>query len=519
MISLKNELTTGFVVGLIVLTVASVASVLVPEFTKIEEEEPPTSWEMYEENEVSRPMDENLEGEIYENTVETIPSLGLNYFERQDIFELPLIGATGYASVTLDLCETTRGEVMQQIPEGKGFLILGEADVWLKINYRGAIGFVHANHCMINLPDVLPSAIYKNTNGTSSMFRSSFVDLPNVTGKKLYDSLYYNERLGKEEYMMPVLYQTAKKIALAQRAAMENGETLIIYELFRPVEVEELLVTSLSALSRMNATVLEGLNKEPFSLSWFASANGGNHQKGMAIDVSLGRVIRTEEKFTGDYVYTDVVYYEEYQMQTPIHELSYHSASMTKEWIYPEGWTGATLGVQRSPYGGEITFATLTEQEEMEMETTMDTPEMNLPETLPPVYTPDLETIPQEETQEENQEIEEEILEETPLEEVDEQEEELEEESWEEEYQEEYQEAEPVPPVEAVPYLSEAWSRATTMTEDALRLQQYFRNVGMEPMATEWWHFDDFNSGGSEENKGKYTMDGIYSVAPRVSGV
>lgn len=554
MISLKNELTTGFVVGLIVLTVVTVVGVVLPEVTpntEPEEDTPPSSsWELLEEESAYRPVDEDIQEGTYEE--EGIKSLSINYLDIQNTFELPLSGATGYASVTLELMETTRGEVMQEIPAGKGFVILEEADVWWKINYRGAVGFVYANHCMINLPDVLPSVVYKNTNGSSAIFRSSFIDLPDVTGEKLYDSLFYNERLGKEEYMMPVLYQTAKKIALVQKAALANGETLIIYELFRPAEAQTMVVNSLTALSRVNATVQEGVTKSPFSLTWFINTGVSNHQKGFAIDASLGRVTGTEVKNTGDYAYTDVVYYEEYQMQTPMHELSYHSASMTKEWIYPEGSSSSTLGVQRSPFA----VATLSEEVEdpatetapepvpdpvpetvpdvvpepvpdtvPDVETEIvpqtDTPEMSLPETLPPEYDPDFVVAPEEVPEEAIPEEESPDSGESSVEPSDE-------ESWQESWEEEVLESESSPeeeeeegdeagtPTTPQPYLSSTWTPAPTMTVEATRLQNYFKEVGMTPIASEWWHFDDFNSGGSEDNKGRYTMDGIFSVEPWV---
>ena len=38
---------------------------------------------------------------------------------------------------------------------------------------------------MINLPDIIPSIIYDDTNSYSSLFKSSGIDIPNVTGKKL----------------------------------------------------------------------------------------------------------------------------------------------------------------------------------------------------------------------------------------------------------------------------------------------------------------------------------------------
>ena len=45
------------------------------------------------------------------------------------------------------------------------------------------------------------------------MFVSAGKDIPGITGQKLYDSRMLNERLEDNEYLVPVLYAMAKKIA------------------------------------------------------------------------------------------------------------------------------------------------------------------------------------------------------------------------------------------------------------------------------------------------------------------
>ena len=93
---------------------------------------------------------------------------------------------------------------------------------------------------------------------------------------------------------MPVLYPMAKKVFTRRsRLALENGETLVLYEAYRPFQVQMTIVRALSKLANENKTVLEGIATAPWTLSWFASTRLSNHQRGGAIDVSLAKVTGT----------------------------------------------------------------------------------------------------------------------------------------------------------------------------------------------------------------------------------
>ncbi|MFI3254033.1 MAG: hypothetical protein R3Y63_06800 [Eubacteriales bacterium] len=117
-------------------------------------------------------------------------------------------------------------------------------------------------------------------------------------------------------------------IAHAQALALENDHTLIIYELYHPYEVQKNIIENLTDLSTTNPTVKNGITLEPWSLGWFIATAISNHQRGYAMDVSLGKVTEYRTDTSGDYQFLTVISAEEYEMQTPIHELSYHSASL-----------------------------------------------------------------------------------------------------------------------------------------------------------------------------------------------
>lgn len=262
--------------------------------------------------------------------VETVPEY-LIYKSENDFFELPLKGATGYSIMEINLrnAPTSSSELLMSIDRGTSFIILEEVDEWWKVSVNDIVGYVFHEFTMINLPDILPSAIYYNTNATASVMKSSYLDLPNITGKKLYSAYSYNERLGYDEYIMPVLYSTAKKIAHAQSLALLEGNSLLIVELYRPYETQQKVVNSLTEASKYSEEILNGITFEPWSMGWFIATSLSNHQRGCAIDTSLATILEMETIISGDYQFKRVKNYEEFEMQTPIHELSYRSASFS----------------------------------------------------------------------------------------------------------------------------------------------------------------------------------------------
>ena len=100
-------------------------------------------------------------------------------------FELPINGATGYISVKTDLKEkaNNKSETIKELKPGTGFTILEETNNWWKIKVDDTYGYVLHKYCLINLPDIIPSIIYNNTNAYSSRMVSSGYDIKNITNK------------------------------------------------------------------------------------------------------------------------------------------------------------------------------------------------------------------------------------------------------------------------------------------------------------------------------------------------
>lgn len=240
----------------------------------------------------------------------------------ESIFELPIKGATAYTAIFTDVIpfswnkSLTHPEQTVCYPQGTPLTVLAErGDYWLVQDERGVKSFVRHAHCFVNLPDLLPTAIYLCPNASASVMRSCGCDIPNVTGEQLYTAYAHNPRLGRGEFRVPMLYATAKKLAAAQRAALAAGDCIVVYEAFRPMAVQQRIVAALTALVEADATVMDGIAAAPWEMDWFIATGVSKHQRGMAMDVGLAKV-----QMGGGY--------DLHEMPTPIHELSRASASL-----------------------------------------------------------------------------------------------------------------------------------------------------------------------------------------------
>lgn len=245
-------------------------------------------------------------------------------------FELPLNGSSGYCSINLSLLSNPdyNSSKVSSLTAGTGFKILKENNDWWYVSINNCNGWLPNKYCMINLPDVIPSIIYDDTNSYKSLFLSSQKELPNITGKQLYNVYQFNSRLNKEEFIMPIMCPTAKKIAKVQHLALSNNQSLKIYETFRPLDVQKKISSNLSFLMNNDSTVFNGINRNSWNESWFIAQSISNHQRGIALDVSLVNVIDSTYNQIGKYSYTSIIEYKECKMPTRMHELSADAVSL-----------------------------------------------------------------------------------------------------------------------------------------------------------------------------------------------
>lgn len=240
-------------------------------------------------------------------------------------FELPLVGSVGFAAVPITVKKVAGTSGGRLVP-GDWFTITAVSGSDWVVRGEKVSGQVKSSQTLINLPDLIPSIVYTDSNSKASVFRSSGVALPGITGKRLYQVRGFNDKLQAEEYFMPVRFPVAKRIQKAQAEALGRDQSLVIYEAFRPADVQRKVGSTLLKLAKDNQTVHNGLTGDGWGVSSFIALNLSNHQLGVAIDTTLGTVTSTTVHQGRDYRYTEVSV-AELPMQTPIHELSKASAS------------------------------------------------------------------------------------------------------------------------------------------------------------------------------------------------
>lgn len=214
-------------------------------------------------------------------------------YTGSDCFEMPVIGATGFAPRDLPVMLTDGSKGV--LKAGTSFTIIADdgANWKFKTSEKNGHfeGTVASSKCMINLPDVLPSVEYKIANAESSLYKvgstkcgsGKVINLDGVTGENLYgDIKLYNPRLGRDEYLVPIMYATAQKWANVQKAAQADGDCLIIYDAYRPAAVQAKVRAAVSKISN-DRLIKSGY----WHKGWFISQSISDHQRGIAADVSL----------------------------------------------------------------------------------------------------------------------------------------------------------------------------------------------------------------------------------------
>jgi len=89
-----------------------------------------------------------------------------------------------------------------------------------------------------------------------------------------------------------------------------------------PSAGHDFIPESLENLVNENPIVRAGITERPFNIRWFLAEAPYNHQRGTAIDVTLARIDSYVIKTTGNYAFIHITECTEFEMQTPMHELS-----------------------------------------------------------------------------------------------------------------------------------------------------------------------------------------------------
>lgn len=237
--------------------------------------------------------------------------------------------------------DAAKTEEAGKVETGTAYCVLEEKNGMFGVRLDGETVYIDSNYCMINLPEYLGDlCTYKITNSTSSLYMVHEFEIPKVTG--VVTTGYENVQLSDGDYLVPLLYPTAKKLVAAAENAIAQGYRLKIYDSFRPYkatrEIYDLtnsilddeipgntytgVSTSKLNLPAAQEVTVEGTDEvkkiltyrmvmcgSNYSLSYFLAKGGSLHNLGIALDLTL------EDLSTGN----------EISMQTSMHDLSQYS--------------------------------------------------------------------------------------------------------------------------------------------------------------------------------------------------
>ncbi len=128
--------------------------------------------------------------------------------------------------------------VVGKLPEGTPCCVLDEKDGMFYIRFSGGYGYIDSNYCMINLPEYIGDiCMYDIVNSYESLYKVHEFPIPEVTGEVVKG--YEDVELWEGEYLVPLLYPTAQKLEKAAFAAIEKGYKIKIYDSYRPKDATE----------------------------------------------------------------------------------------------------------------------------------------------------------------------------------------------------------------------------------------------------------------------------------------
>ncbi len=142
-------------------------------------------------------------------------------------------------------------EKIGTVKGGQTLCVLAEENGSFKVCYDNDldIGYVDSRFCMINLPEYLKDlCAYNITNSYDSVFRIHEYDIPEVTGTVIPGFENVSPDPASGVFLVPYLYPCAKRLMGAAKKAGEDGYRLKIYESFRPHKATRYLYDSVETL-------------------------------------------------------------------------------------------------------------------------------------------------------------------------------------------------------------------------------------------------------------------------------
>ncbi len=198
-------------------------------------------------------------------------------------FDAPLEGAVGFAAATIQLTAVD-GLAGGTVKPGQSFTIRADrGDTWI-VTAGSVGGGLDPRLALVNLPDLVPSLVLPGESAPG--YRSS--GTPILAGT---DALIApNARFGTPLPYLPVSLATAQKLQRAQRAALADGNTLIVYATWHSEATQQALAESMVAAYDAQPRVRAGIDGDGWDLAWFLPSAADLAGAGDSVEVGLGKL-------------------------------------------------------------------------------------------------------------------------------------------------------------------------------------------------------------------------------------
>lgn len=156
------------------------------------------------------------------------------------------------------------------------------------VQYGGQTMCVNADLLLVNMPDLLPDAVYDIVYAYAATSDCLGQGIPEVTGEHIAGYAYGkqdNEYLGKDEFAVPCAYRTFLKARRAADELENSGYRLLVYDVYRPMTTQQFLSDAFTAAYESNGTIQSGLGG--WGLTWYVADGPSGHNFGTDLDVGL----------------------------------------------------------------------------------------------------------------------------------------------------------------------------------------------------------------------------------------
>ncbi|HAM15737.1 MAG TPA: hypothetical protein DCP91_07750 [Eggerthellaceae bacterium] len=156
------------------------------------------------------------------------------------------------------------------------------------VQQDGTVALVPVDLLFVNLPDVLPDAVFDIVYAHASTSSCAGEAIPGVTGERIpgyAPAPRENAYLGTSQFVAPCAYRTALKARDAASALAQQGYRLLVYDAYRPMTAQRHLSDCFQTAFWNSPGMQASLGA--WSLDWYVAPGASGHNFGTDLDVGV----------------------------------------------------------------------------------------------------------------------------------------------------------------------------------------------------------------------------------------